>query len=136
MNYLMSTTFPTRSLFSEFMEGIQDLQESRFYSFSPRIDVEEKNEMIVVRTEIPGVKKEDLKVVLENGILVIEGEKKNTSKDSEVKRNEISYGKFKRALLIGEDWNADKIKAECIDGVLIITAEKKEESKPKSVKIL
>ena len=100
-------------------------------AFVPSIDVSEKGNQLFIEAEIPGIKKEDLKLTIQDNILTIEGEKKNNFDDE--KRyliNERRYGSFKRSFTLPEDINSEKGNAEFKDGVLFITLEKVEEKAP------
>ena len=101
-------------------------------SFSPKIDISEKGNQLIIDAEIPGVKKEDLKITLQDNILTIEGEKKNVSEESDEKyyRTERSYGSFKKSFTLPEDVDSEKVDAKFNNGVLSISLNKLEEKKP------
>ena len=101
-------------------------------SFSPRIDISEKGNQLIIDAEVPGVKKEDLKITLQDNILTIEGEKKNVSEESERKyfRTERSYGSFKKSFTLPEDVDSEKVDANFKNGVLSILLSKVEEKAP------
>lgn len=100
-------------------------------SFSPRIDISEKNDKILVEAEIPGVKKEDLKITLQDNILTIKGEKKKEeeSKDNNYYRCERSYGSFSRSFTLPAEVNTEKVDAKFNDGMLKIELKKAEPKK-------
>lgn len=100
-------------------------------SFSPRIDISEKEDKLKVEAEIPGVKKEDLKITLQDNILTIKGEKKkeNESKDNNYYRCERSYGTFSRSFTLPVEVNTDKVEAKFNDGMLIVELVKSEPKK-------
>ncbi|KAB2842339.1 MAG: Hsp20/alpha crystallin family protein [Melioribacteraceae bacterium] len=100
-------------------------------SFSPRIDISEKNDKILVEAEIPGVKKEDLKITLQDNILTIKGEKKKEeeSKDNNYYRCERSYGSFSRSFTLPAEVNTEKVDAKFSDGMLKIELKKIEPKK-------
>lgn len=89
-------------------------------TWAPRCDVYEQNGQIVVKAELPGVKKEDIEVSLVEGDLVIRGERKAESevKEEDYYRMERSYGSFYRRLALPADVKADEIQARYQDGVL------------------
>jgi len=103
----------------------------------PALDVHEDKDNYVVRAEIPGLKREDIDVSLQDGALVIFGERKTEKVEAgvEVHRQERYYGKFQRALTLPEPVAADKVKADYKDGVLTITLPKTEETKPKKIDV-
>ena len=109
--------------------------------FVPITDVFVRNEDLVVRIELPGVEPEDLKVTIEDGHLVIRGERKQ---DEEVKeeayyRMEASYGTFERFIPLPEGFEEPRIEAVYTDGVLevIVPAAAKalEPPKPKAIPV-
>ena len=108
-----------------------------FEGMSPAVDMYDKKDEIVVKAEIPGVPKENVKISLSDNTLTIKGEMK---KEEEVKEEdyyyaERSYGSFARALSLPAKVKADKIKANFKDGILEIHLPKSEEAKPKEIKI-
>ncbi|HKB84834.1 MAG TPA: Hsp20/alpha crystallin family protein [Ignavibacteriaceae bacterium] len=97
------------------------------FSFSPRVDISADDNSIFIQAEIPGVKKEDVKISLQDNILTISGKKKkneDVKQDRQYFRNEIIYGEFSRSFTLPEDINPDKVEAEFQNGVLSITIEK------------
>jgi len=101
------------------------------------IDVVEEKEQYVLKADLPGINKEDIKVSVENGILTIEGERKSETEqqDKLVHRVERSYGRFVRTLNVGTNVDTGKIQASYKDGVLQLIVPKTEAAKPKSVDI-
>lgn len=104
---------------------------------TPSIDVYEEGDNIVVKAEIPGVKKEDISVSLTGDTLTITGKK---SEEKEVKREnyyrkEIRSGAFSRSLTLPVQVDKDKVKAKYKDGVLELVLPKAPEEKEKEVKI-
>jgi HSP20 family protein len=114
-------------LFSEFMRPFRTDVE-----FLPKVDAYETEDKVVLELEIPGVKKDELKIAVEDGILRISGEKK--AERDEKGRNyrivERSFGKFERAFLLPDYVDIQNIKAKYNDGVLTIELPKKKEEKP------
>jgi HSP20 family protein len=104
---------------------------------TPKIEMYEDKNDVVVKAELPGINKEDLEVNLQENILTIRGEKK--SEEEEKKKgyyySERSYGSFERSFEIPEKVLSDKIKASFQDGILEIRLEKSEEAKRKEIKI-
>ncbi|HOV21365.1 MAG TPA: Hsp20/alpha crystallin family protein [bacterium] len=103
----------------------------------PAIDVYEEGDNIIVKAEIPGVKKEDISVSLNGDILTISGK---SQEEKEVKkenfyRKEIRSGTFSRSLTLPAQIDKDKVKASYKDGVLQLTLPKSPEEKKKEVKI-
>ena len=106
-------------------------------SFSPKIDVSEDKNNIIVTAEIPGVKKDNIKITLQDNILTVEGEKKKEKeeKDKNFYRSERSYGSFKRSFTLPVEVDSEKVEAKFEDGMLHITL-KKLEQKVKTEKVI
>ena len=106
-------------------------------TFSPPLDVAEDGNQVIVVAEIPGVKKEDVKISLEKGVLTIGGERKvNTLSDSArgVLR-EQSQGKFKRTVRLPYEVNAGNVSAELSDGLLRLVLPKAEAARAHEIKV-
>ena len=102
------------------------------------LDVSERADEFLIAAELPGVKKDDINVTLENGVLTISAESKSeqTEKEGErVVRQERRYGKYVRSLRLGTQINERAIKANYKDGVLQLTLPKAEEVKPKKISV-
>jgi HSP20 family protein len=103
----------------------------------PAVEIYDEKDDIVVKAELPGMKKEDLEINLAGDILTIRGEKK---KEEEVKEkdyyySERSFGSFERLIDIPQKVLSDKVRAIFKDGVLEIRLQKSEEAKKKEIKI-
>jgi HSP20 family protein len=106
-------------------------------NWMPAVDVAEEDNEYVVKIELPGVNKDDVKITLESNILTIRGEKKaeKESKDKNYHRMERSYGSFQRSFTLPTSVKNDKIDAEYNNGILSITLPKAEEAKPKQIEV-
>lgn len=107
-------------------------------NFYPLIDVFDEKDRIMVKSEIPGMEKNDIKVSVEDQKLLIKGEKKE---EKEEKRNgqiyqERSFGKFYRSLKLPAAVDSEKIKARYKDGILTVEIPKKEEKEKKEKEIV
>jgi len=104
---------------------------------SPAIDVFEQDDAVVVKAELPGMKKEDISVELSDGVLKITGEKKKEEKIERKNyyRIERSSGSFERRISLPVETQSDKAKASFKDGVLEIKVPKSEEARKKQKKI-
>ena len=111
--------------------------EDSFGSWAPPVDIFEKNDHLVIRAEIPGVKKDDMDVRIENGVLTLHGERKNETevKEANAYRMERIYGTFTRSFSLPTTVDATKVAATYKDGVLEVTVPKAETAKPKKVNI-
>jgi HSP20 family protein len=123
------------------LAGLQDeldrLFESPMTGWAPALDVHEDKDNFTVRVELPGLKREDIDVSLQEGALVISGERKEekVSEGTAIHRQERFYGKFQRALTLPEPVAADKVKADYRDGVLTVSLPKTEEAKPRKIDV-
>ena len=103
----------------------------------PALDVYENENNFVVKAELPGMKKEDIEVSLNDGSLSISGERKTETRreDAEVYRAERFFGRFQRTVTLSSAVAPDKIQAAYKDGVLTVTLPKVEEAKPKRIDV-
>jgi HSP20 family protein len=103
----------------------------------PAVDISEDEDNLYVEVEVPGMKKEDIKVSLEHNVLSLRGEKKHDKEISEENyhRWERCYGSFSRAFELPIPVEAGQIKASYRDGVLHVRLPKAEEVKPKEIPI-
>ena len=104
----------------------------------PAIDVTETDNEYLIKAEVPGVKKEDLDVSVQDGVLTINAESKYESeekKEGRLIRQERRYGKYVRSMRLGKDVDSTKVKAEYKDGILELKLPKVEEVKPKKIAI-
>jgi HSP20 family protein len=105
--------------------------------WNPAVDLYEKDDHFVIKAELPGVDRKDIRIDLKDRVLTVSG---NRTQEQEVKeenyyRKERSYGKFQRAFRLPTDVDSDKIKAEFKDGVLQVEVPKPHEIKAKTVTI-
>lgn len=105
--------------------------------WAPVIDIEEDNEYFIVKAELPGIKKEDIKISVRGNLLSITGGRKQESeiKNKTFHRIERSYGKFMRKITLPSEVNADKVQAKYKNGILTITLPKPESTKPKEITV-
>lgn len=110
---------------------------SEFLGWTPAFDVYEEKDNFVVKAELPGIKKEDINVSLQDGNLIISGERKSETKSegAEIYRAERYFGKFQRSVALPAAVAAGKVKADYRDGVLTVTLPKSEEAKPKQIEV-
>ena len=93
--------------------------------WTPALDVYEETDHFVVKTELPGMKKEEIEVSFQDGSLSISGERKGETKhdDAEVYRAERFFGRFQRTVTLPATVATDKVKASYKDGVLTVTSQ-------------
>ena len=131
------TTYKRRypTLWDEFLNnGWASIEEREI---SPRARVEDNEKSIALDLELPGVKKEDIKVEVENGVLTISALKKSEKKENDKNTyfNEISYGEFKRSFRLSDEVESENIKAAYENGVLHLELAKKEKALPRKIEI-
>ena len=105
--------------------------------WSPRVDILEKENEFLLRSELPGMKKDDIKITMLDNILTIKGEKSGEVKEENKNFHlcERHYGKFTRSFRLPNPIEAKKIEASMKEGILTITLPKSEEAKPKEIEI-
>lgn len=105
--------------------------------WAPAVDLKEDANNFIVSAELPGLKREDIQVEIENNTLMIKGERKFEKREEKENYHfvERSYGSFYRSFTLPKNVDAEKIAAEYKDGVLQVTLPKKEEVKPKKVEV-
>ncbi|GAB4288197.1 MAG: Hsp20/alpha crystallin family protein [Ignavibacteriaceae bacterium] len=103
----------------------------------PLTDISEDKDNFFLQIDLPGVKKEDVKINYADGQLSISGERKQEKEDKNSKyhRVERTYGKYFRSFTLPSKIKEDKIEAEFKDGQLMITIPKAEEAKPKEIEV-
>jgi HSP20 family protein len=123
-------------LFETQLDALNQGSQSRRL-WNPAMDIFEDPNNLFVRAEVPGLKKEEIEVALENGELSISGERKSTTNPAEAKthRAERFVGRFQRTIFLPAEVQADKVAAHYQDGVLTVTLPKAEAAKPKQIKV-
>lgn len=105
--------------------------------WSPRVDISETDKEFIIKAEIPEVKKEDVKVAVENGVLSICGERKQEKEEKGKKFHRIErfYGSFTRSFSLPENVDATKIDASFKDGMLTLVLPKTAAAKSKAIAV-
>jgi HSP20 family protein len=103
----------------------------------PRADISESEQEFLIRAELPAVKKEDVKVTFDSGILTIEGERKQEKDDKSAKQHRIErlYGSFVRSFSLPDNIDANAIRCASQDGVLTVHVPKVKADKAKAKQI-
>ncbi len=142
----------TRATGLDIFQDLEDMQKEvnrmfKVYGFpkegnggplwAPSVDIIDEKDNIRVRADLPGLKKEDVEVAVENDVLTIKGEKKQEKeiKEKDYIRSERYYGAFHRSFTLPAGVDAQKVNASYKDGVLEVTLPKREDAKPKGVKV-
>jgi len=128
LNHFFGTPTPTRANDEESMAPAR---------WAPLVDIVEDEKEYLIKAELPEIKKDDISVKVEKGILSITGERKFEKEENEKKyhRVERSYGHFTRTFSLPDDADAEHVKAEFKDGVLLVHVQKAEKAKPKQVEV-
>jgi len=105
--------------------------------WAPNVDIKETDSEIQIKADLPGMKKEDIDISVDEDQLVIKGERREEKeeKDKDYVRVERNYGSFYRSFNIGVPVKSDQIKASYKEGVLELVLPKAEAKKPKKIKI-
>ena len=104
--------------------------------YSPALDIVETDQDFQVSLDIPGIKKEDIKIEVKDRSLLVSGERKREVKDEHgMNRSERSFGQFTRTLQLPLNVDTTKIEAQYEDGVLKLTIPKSEAAQPRLIDI-
>ena len=124
-------------LFGLAAPGIDEAEYVSPTAWMPACDISETDKAYLIRAELPEIRKEDVRVNLENNVLTLEGERKEEKEIKEEKyhRREMTYGKFLRRFTLPDDINADKVDASYKDGVLTVTVPREKSRAIKAKKI-
>ena len=95
-------------------------------SWSPAVDILNNEDNVVLNIELPGLKKEDISVKIEERVLTIQGERKTDNEENKENyyRRERTYGNFKRSFNLSDDVLIDDVNADFHDGILKLTLKK------------
>lgn len=105
--------------------------------WTPVLDIEEDKDNFIVRAELPGLRKEDIKISVRGSLLALTGERahKAEEKDKTFHRIERSYGKFVRHINLPNEIDESKVKAAYQDGILTVILPKPEAARPREVQV-
>lgn len=135
--FYRGSRFPTgwdnfEDIFNDFEKAFYPTQKAR--DFHPALDIEEREGIYLVSMDIPGMKKEDLKINLSDRTLTVSGERNQENK-GQGHYYERSYGRFARSITLPENVQSEAIEAHYEDGVLKLVIPKAEEAKAKAIKV-
>ena len=105
--------------------------------WAPRVDIAETDKEFSIKAEIPDVKREDVKVSVDNGVLIITGERKQEKEEKNKKYHRVErfYGSFTRSFTLPANIDESKVEASFKDGMLNLSIPKIEETKPKAIDV-
>jgi len=100
--------------------GSDEIHSLTVADWSPEVDISEDDRGYLLKADLPEMKKDDVRVTVEDGILCVSGERKSEKEDQKRKfhRTERSFGNFRRSFTLPEDADSTKVTAEFRDGVL------------------
>lgn len=105
--------------------------------WAPAVDIKETKDAFVIDAELPGMKKEDVKVTVQEGVLTIQGERKQEEETDDDKQHRVErfYGSFLRRFTLPDNVDEENVKAGFKDGVLSLTLTKVEPKEPKAIEV-
>ena len=103
----------------------------------PAIDIRETEDSYLIEADVPGLKKDDIELTVEDNVLTLKGERNHESEEKKegYRRMERRYGSFRRSFELPAGVDTGKVKADFKDGVLSVTLPKPEEVKPKQIEV-
>ena len=141
--------WPSLDRWSNLRDELNSMFESPFWSgfgrvgqlfteWSPALDLYQNNDNVVAVVELPGMRKDEIEISLNDGALTISGErcKESSNGDGEkAERSERYVGKFRRSIALPTRVDANKVSATYRDGILTVTLPKAEEARPKQIPV-
>ena len=114
-----------------------DRDELSFTEWAPAVDIQETEKEYLIKADLPEVNREDVKVEFDDGVLTVEGERKQEKEETGKKFHKIerAYGKFVRRFALPTEVDATKVAAEYKEGVLNVHLPKSPNGKPKSIAV-
>lgn len=108
-----------------------------FTGWAPALELHEDKDDFTVKAELPGMKKENIDIAIEEGVLSISGERKREEKhtDAEIYRSERFYGRFNRSIVLPKPVDTDQVTASYKDGILTVRLPKTPAAKPKQIEV-
>jgi HSP20 family protein len=124
-------------LFDSPLDALTSNSQQFLNGWLPTIDLYEDRDHLVLKAELPGMKKEDIDISLHGEVLTVSGERKEeeTFDKAETYRAERFLGRFQRTLTLPVRVDASKVQASYKDGILTVTLPKAEEAKPKQIEV-
>jgi HSP20 family protein len=125
------------SIFQDFARPDEATEMLMEGNFVPAVDVYEDAEKLVLKFEVPGIRREDLDIQVEGRTLTVKGERKfaKEEKEENFHRIERRYGCFVRSFTLPAMVNPEKVEATSAEGVLTISMAKKPEAQPKQIQV-
>lgn len=123
------------------LSSLRDILDSAFQGYEPgwvpALDVFEDEDRVSVQLEVPGMKKEDFDIALQEEVLTVSGERKAESENREGEsfRSERIFGSFSRSITLPSPVKEDQVTAAYQDGILTVTLPKADEAKPRKIQV-
>ena len=123
--------------FSDMLRPLAQAEGNVNRTWAPPVDIRESEEHLTLALDLPGLRKEDVNITLENSVLTVSGERRFEAdqKNETIHRLERAYGAFTRSFTLGPTVASDGVEANFEDGVLLIKVPKAEASKPRRIAI-
>lgn len=123
-------------MFEDFF-SVPSIFDRRSESFIPRTNIIDSEEKLTLRFEVPGMKKDDIKVTITDRVLSVSGRREDRMKSEkeQLVRQEILTGEFERQFTLPDTVHTDAIDAEYSNGMLTIELKKRDEVKPRQVDV-
>jgi HSP20 family protein len=124
-------------LFDSPLNALSSDSQQFLSGWAPAVDLHEERDHLVLRAELPGMKKEDIDISLHGDVLTLSGERKEEKEyeKAETYRSERFLGKFQRIFTLPVAVDANKVQASYRDGILTVHLPKSEEAKPKQIDV-
>jgi HSP20 family protein len=135
VNDLLSLNERFNRTFGDFLKDYND--ELFSSAWLPAVDITENDESYEIKAELPGLKKEDVKITVHDNVLTLKGEKKEEKEERKkgCHRGERTFGSFVRSFSLGARVDNNRIQADFKDGVLTVTLPKTMEAKVKEIEV-
>ncbi len=120
-----------------FLDRTAKAGDTNFADFMPPVDIEETDADFIVKADLPDVKKEEIKIHVQDGVLTIEGERRHEKEDKGKRFHKIEreYGRFVRRFALPTEIDGEKVRAEFRDGVLNVMLPKAPAAQPKMIDV-
>lgn len=124
-------------LFSGVTPAAGNREEMTHGAWMPNIDIFDENDNLVLEAELPGMKRDDFEISIENNVITLKGERKfeNKSEGNNYHRIERAYGSFSRSFTLPQEVTAEGATADFEDGVLRVTLPKREETRARKIEV-
>lgn len=137
MRDMLSLNSRADRFFNDFFYPSREGHPSKEWGWTPRVDIYEEENTIVLKAELPGVEKDNIVVDVKDGVLTLKGERPSGSdvEEENYYRRERTFGSFERLFNLPENVDAEKITADYKDGILKVGIPRPEKIKPKQITV-